>query len=517
MSINKSIIKSTYLISSGTMLSRILGFIRDIVIAGLFGTSFAAEAFVVAFRIPNLFRSLVGEGAVNAAVVPVFSEYIIKKDKEDFLKLANTIFYLSFIVLAIVTLLGILFSPFIVRVIAPGFINDVSKLNLSITLTRIIFPYLVLIGLTAYSMGILHSFKSFFAPAFAPALLNISLIVSALIASLKLKEPIYGLAIGVLIGGVLQLALQLPFLYKNGLRFKKTTSLDHPGVKSVGRLLGPRIFGSAIYQLNIFVDTICASLSFIVGQGAVAAIYFANRIIQFPLAVFGIALASAALPTMSRLAAENDLEKLKNTISFSLRSIFLIMMPSTVGLIVLSELIIRVFFQRGQFSVYSTMITSSALLFYALGLFAFGAIKILTTCFYSLKDTRTPVKIAGLSLIINVVLNVILMFPLQVAGLALASSISALVNFSMLSRILEKRIGRFTKEDLISYLLRVALVSFGMGLVIYLLWNKFLIDLNIILRLITTILSGVGVFVLGCFVLKIEQIKELLAWALKKK
>ncbi|MFH1655765.1 MAG: murein biosynthesis integral membrane protein MurJ [Candidatus Omnitrophota bacterium] len=517
MSINKSIIKSTYLISSGTVLSRILGFVRDIVIAGLFGTSFAAEAFVVAFRIPNLFRSLVGEGAINAAVVPVFSEYIVRKEKEDFLRLTNITFCLSFIVLSAITILGIIFSPLIVRVIAPGFINDVSKLNLAVRLTRIMFPYLVLIGLTAYSMGILHSFKSFFAPAFAPALLNISLIVSALIATLKLNEPIYGLAIGVLIGGVLQLALQLPSLYKNGLRFKKVTTFKHPGVKAVGSLLGPRIFGSAVYQLNIFVDTICASLSFIVGQGAVAAIYFANRIIQFPLAVFGIALASAALPTMSRLAAENDLEKLKDTLSFSLRSIFLIMMPSTVGLIILSEPIIRVFFQRGQFTAYSTMITTSALLFYALGLFAFAGIKILTSCFYSLKDTRSPVKVAGLCLIINVILNVILMFPLQVAGLALASSISALINFSILSHLLEKKIGRYTKKDSVSYILRVALISFGMGLVIYLLWNKFLLDFNIILRLATTVFCAVVVFIFGCFIFKVDQIKELFTWALKKK
>jgi len=517
MSINKSIIKSTYVISVGTILSRVLGFLRDIVIAGIFGTSFAAEAFVVAFRIPNLFRDLVGEGAVNAAVVPVFSEYIIKDEKEDFLRLANITFYLSLVCLTVITLAGIIFSPFIVRIIAPGFSDDIAKLNLTITLTRIMFPYLVLIGLTAYSMGILYSYKSFFSPAFSPAFLNISLIVCAIIGSLKFKEPVYGLAIGVLIGGILQLGFQFPYLYKNGLRFKKITTFYHPGVKTVGRLLGPRIFGSAIYQLNIFVDTICASLSFIVGQGAVAAIYFSNRIIQFPLAVFGVALASAALPTMSRLAAEGDKENLKNVLSFSLRNIFLIMFPCTVILAVLSEPIIRVFFQRGQFTAYSTTITSSALLFYSLGLFAFAGTKILSSCFYSLKDTRTPVKVAGLCLIINAILNVILMFPLRVAGLALASSVSALTNFFILSYILDKRIGRFAKEDLFSYIFRVILISLGMGLAVYLLWSKFLLDFNTVLRLAIIMTIGAAIFILGCFVFRVDQIKELFAWALKKK
>jgi putative peptidoglycan lipid II flippase len=459
----------------------------------------------------------VGEGAVNSAVVPVFSEYLVKKDKEDFLILANIVFYLSLSFLSIIVTLGILLSPLIVRLIAPGFLENHSTFVLTVNLTRIMFPYLILIGLTAYGMCILFSYKSFFAPSFSPALLNISLIVSAFFASYIFKEPVYGLAIGVLVGGVLQLVFQVPYLYKNGFSFVKITTLIHPGAKTILRLLMPRVFGTAIYQLNIFVDTICASLSFIVGQGAIAAIYYANRIIQFPLAVFGLAIASAALPTMSRLVAEENIEDLKNTVSFSLRSIFLIMFPCTVIILVLSQPIIRVFFQRGQFSAYSTTITSSALLFYSLGLFAFAGVKILATCFYSLKDTRTPVKVAGFCLIINAALNVVLMFPMQVAGLALASSISALTNFSILSYILDKRIGRFTEKELLPYLLRVGLISCGMGLVMSLLWNRLFLDFNIIFRLTVTIIIGATIFILGCFVFKVDQIKTLFAWALKKK
>lgn len=516
MSINKSIIKSTYLISAGTIFSRILGFFRDIVIAGLLGTSASAEAFIAAFRIPNLFRDLVGEGAVNSAVVPVFSEYIVKKEKEDFLILANIVFYLSLSVLSIIVVMGIIFSPLIVRLIAPGFLREPSTFSLTVNLTRIMFPYLIFIGLTAYGMGILFSYKSFFAPSFSPALLNIALIVSALFASYFFRQPVYGLAVGVLVGGVLQLAFQIPYLYKNGFSFIKITTLVHPGAKTILRLLMPRVFGTAVYQLNIFVDTICASLAFIVGQGAIAAIYYANRIIQFPLAVFGLAIASAALPTMSRLAAEDNMEELRNTISFSLRSIFLIMVPCSFMIMVLSGPIIELFFQRGQFSSYSTVITSSALLFYSLGLSAFAGVKILVSCFYSLKDTKTPVKVATGCLVINVLLNVILMFPLKVSGLALASSISAVINFCVLSYILERRIGRYIKENFVYYFAKLTLVSLVMGIVIYLLWFRFLIAFNMPLRFVIAILSGMVVFVLGCVVFKIKEIKDLIGWFLKK-
>lgn len=516
MSTNKSIIKSTYLISLGTVISRVLGLLRDIVIAKFFGTTIAAEAFVVAFRIPNLFRNLVGEGSTNAAVVPVLSEYIVKKDNKNFILLTNIAFYWSLIILCLIAVLGIILSPYLVRIIAPGFLHtQTSALELTVALTRIIFPYLVLIGLTAYSMGVLFSLNSFFAPAFAPTLLNISIIFGAIFGVALFKQPIYGLAIGVLIGGALQLAIQIPFLFKKGFRFVRISKLSHPGLKSIGNLLLPRIFGSAIYQLNIFVDTICASLWFIVGSGAIAAIYYANRIIQFPLAIFGIALASASLPTMSRLAAENNLAELKNIVSFSLRKILLVMIPSTIGLVVLSEPIIKVFFQRGEFGYSSTIITASALMFYAVGLSAFGGVKILTSCFYALKDTRTPVKIAGICLALNILLNLILMFPLKVGGLALASSISSLVNFSILAYILSQKIGRYIKDDFISYLMKVMMVSLCMGLAVFITWYKFLLDSNIVLRLASSVISGIFVFVLGCFIFRIRDIKELFSWTSK--
>lgn len=515
MSTNKSIVKSASIISISTTASRILGFIRDIIIAKLFGTRETAQAFVVAFRIPNLLRDLVGEGATNSAVVPVFSEYLVKKEKEEFWKLVNIVLNLLFIILSVVTILGISFAPLIVRIIAPGFASDPIKLSLTIKLTRILFPYLIFIGLTAYSMGVLFTFKSFFTPSFSPCLLNISTITAALIASRGMKEPIIGLAIGVIVGGVLQLSIQVPAMFKKGFKFIRVKNLSHPGARQIGKLLLPRVFGSAIYQLNVFVDTVCASLAHIVGEGAIAAIYYANRIIQFPMGVFGIALASAALPTMSEFAVGNDLEKLKNTLAFSLRGIFLIMLPSSAMLIVLSSPLTKIFFERGEFNNYSTMITSSALLFYALGLFAYAGVKILASCFYSLQDTKTPVKVAGISLLVNIILNIALMFPLKVGGIALASAISAAVNFCILFSILKKRIGSFDKE-FVNFFIKVSLLSILMATVVFLLW-RLQFNLNEIIKLFIVVCIGGLIFLFTAFLLKIREVEAVFLWISRKR
>lgn len=520
MSTNKSIAKSASLIGIATLFSRILGFIRDIIIAKLFGTARYAQAFVVAFRIPNLLRDLVGEGATNAAFVPVFSEYLVQRRREEFWELANIVLNLLFILLAIMVVLGIIFSPIIVRLIAPGFIKDLDKLSITIKLTRIMFPYLVLIGLTAYAMGILHAFKSFAAPAFGPCLLNIALIFAASIASTRMRQPVLGLAIGVLVGGILQLVIQLPSLYRRGFRIKsytlRITAHARAGAKRIGLLLLPRTFGSVIYQLNVFIDTILASLSSIVGEGSVAAIYYANRIIQFPLAVFGIAVSTAALPTMSIQAAEDNLEKLRSTLSFSLRSIFLIMLPSSAGLIILSKPITRILFERGEFNAYSTSITSLALLFYSFGLFAYSGVKVLASCFHSLQDTLTPVKVASVCLIINLFLNLILMFPLKVGGLALASSISATTNFLILFFLLRKKIGQLDEKQILRSFVRMGLSALTMGASLILFWKSLFLNFPETIRLLIAIIVGTLIFGLSCVVFGVKEVKELGKWLLKR-
>lgn len=518
----RSIIKSTGIISLATNLSRILGLIRDIVIARLFGTGIFAQAFVVAFRIPNTLRDLVGEGATNAAFVPVLTEYRTIKQEKDYWEVARVLLNILFLTLSTLAIVGVLASPLIVRLIAPGFIKEPEKLQVTITLTRVLFPYILLIGLSAYGMGVLNSLRHFATPAFGPALLNISIIISGLLLCPSIG--VMGLAIGVLIGGLLQLSLQVPVLSKKGLKIKRNFSLIHPAAKRIGKLLLPRMLGTAVYQLNVFIDTMLASLFWIVGAGGVAALYYSNRLLQYPFAVFALALAQVVLPTMSAHAAHKNIEKLKETISFSLRAVFLIMIPSSIGLMILGKPIITILFERGAFGSYSTQITNSALFFYCFGLFAYAGIKILVNSFYSLQDTFTPVKTASLSLMVNVILNVILMWPLKIGGLALATSVAGIFNFFLLFFILQKKIGRINWRKIVDSFLRVLLAAIIMGCIGYILLTKnpyfnFAAGSSLFKGTKLFILLGinVGVFIIGTFVFGVKETRRIFKWISRSK
>lgn len=506
----RSIIRSTSLLSVGTLSSRILGFLRDVILAKLLGTGFRADAFFVALKIPNLFRDFVGEGATNAAVVPVLAEYLNKRRRESFWRFVSVVLTLALIILSAITILGIVLAPVLVRMMAPGFMVDSEKLLLTVSLTRIMFPYLVFIGLTAYCMGILFTFRSFFTPAFSPCLLNIAVIIAAFISSRTMEEPVFGLAIGVLVGGVLQLVAQFSSLAKVGMRFKVPKTLKHPGAKKIGKLLIPRMIGSGVYQLTVLIDTFCASLSMIVGPGGIAAIYYANRVIQFPMGVFSVALASAVLPSLSGLANKKDTESIKRTVIFALENIFFVMAPSMVMLLVFAVPIIRILFERGEFSLYSTGITSSVLLFYALGLFSFGGIKILVTAFYALQDTKTPVKIAAVCLGLNAALNLILMVPLKVGGIALASSISGSVDFLALFYILNRRLGKFN-SGLLVYFLKVSFAALLTGIFADTVWTYTVVDHEWI-KLGVAGFSGGIFYGLICLLFKIEQAEKVMEW-----
>lgn len=483
----KSILKSTSILSLGTLVSRILGFIRDVILATLLGTGFRADAFVVALKIPNLFRDLVGEGAINSAVVPVFSEYKERYKDKTFWNFVSVVFSLALIVLSVMCILGIIFAPILIRVIVPGFMAEPEKLAMTITLTRIMFPYLIFIGLTAYCMGLLFTFRSFKVTAFSASLLNVAIIISALIAGKTMAEPVFGLAIGVLVGGVLQLAVHIPPMLKAGTRLSVPKKFNHPGVLKIGRLLIPRVFGGGVYQLTVLVDNFCASLAAIVGAGGISAIYYANRIIQFPMGIFTIALASVILPSLSGLAHKKDHKSIKEMIVFSLENIFFVMCPTIIILLFLSNPLIRVLFERGEFNARSTEITSWALSFYAIGLFSFGGIKILVTAFHSMQDTKTPVLVAALCLMINASLNFILMVPLKIGGIALASSIAATVDFLILFYVMDKRLGGFD-SDLFKYFLKVAAAALVTGGCVFWLWETVVITPEFVK------LSLIGVF-----------------------
>ena len=435
-----ALLKSSGVVASGVLASRALGFVRDVIIARFLGTGLLAEAFFVAQRIPNLLRDLVGEGAANAAIVPVLSEYAQKKSREEWLDCINAVLAWGVIVLGGITLIGVLAAPWIVRLIAPGFAGESGELQLTVNLTRIMFPYLILIALTAFQAGILYSLNAFFAPSFGPCLLNLAMILSAWGASLFSWPLAYAISIGVLVGGVWQFMAQWEALRRRGVYWKWPTKFNHEGVLQIGKLLFPRLWGTAVYQLNIFVDTFCASLAVIVGAGGIAAIYYANRMIQFPLGVFGYALSSVALPSLSKLAQENDMIHFKSTLLFALRNLMLVLIPTAIGMAVFSHWIIHIIFQRGAFDAYSTSVTSQVMLYAALGLPFFGASRILVSAFYALHDTKTPVKVATICLVVNIALNGLLMFPLKVGGIALASSIAGMVNCLLLWRGLNKKL-----------------------------------------------------------------------------
>ncbi len=504
-----------------TATSRILGFVRDILVAGAFGTGAAIQAFIVAFRIPNLMRHMVAEGAASSAFVPVLSEYLANKKREEFWDLVNVLLNLILASLMLIVVIGIFAAPVIVRIIAPGFTTDHYQLNLAIGLTRTIFPYILLIGLAAYAMGILNSLKHFSLPAFAPAFLNIAIISAILLC--RPNVSVSTLAFAVLVGGALQLAIQIPMLYKKGMRLKWPLSFRHPAAKKVGLLLLPRTLSAAVYQLNVLIDTMLASLHWIVGAGGIAALWFSNRLIQFPTAVFGTSLATAALPNLSQQFARGEIDKFKETINFLLKAMFLIMIPATIGIMVLGLPIVRVLFERGEFTPYSTSITHTALLFYAFGLFSYPGIKIMVYSFYSMQDTMTPVKTASIALFINVILNVILMWPLKIGGLALATSIAGIFNFSYLLFMLKRRLGSLEGAHMTRFLIKVIVAALGMGGILYMGLGK----LNTLITgagffasfgyILVYILGGLIIYLTILYLLRLSELGKFIRWILRKR
>ena len=433
---HRKILRATFVVGGGTFISRIFGYIRDMVTASFFGTGMAADAFFVAFRLPNLLRRLIGEGSMTVSFIPVFTDYVKQGDKKEVERFLSSCLSLLICLLLMISAAGVLAAPWIVRVVAPGFVKVPEKFHLTVSLTRVVFPYIFFISLVAFSMGILNTYRVFFPPAFSPVLLNISMIVSVLLLYKLFHPPIYALALGVMAGGVLQLFFQVPFLIKRGVPFKFSWNPGHPGLKKVLALMGPSIIGIAVYQVAVFINTLLASF---LPTGSVSYLYYADRLMQFPLGIFAIAMGTAALPSFSSLSG-GDPKALGDAIGFTLRMILFISIPASVGLIFLREPIIAILFQRGAFGAFSRHATAQALLGYAVGLFAVSGVRIVVPGFYALKDAKTPVRIAIVALIANVILGLVLMQSLKHLGLALATSFSSLLNLSLLLVVLSRRL-----------------------------------------------------------------------------
>lgn len=461
---NSRVTKAAGVIGAATLLSRIFGFLRDVVIAGYFGAGLASDAFFVAFRIPNLLRRLFAEGSLTIAFIPVFTETLTTQGKNEAFQLAGATLRVLSVLLAATAVIGIFAAPLVIYAIAPGFLDSPEKYKLTVTLTRVMFPYIFFIGLVALFMGILNALDHFAAPALAPVFLNLAMIGSVLFLSPHMKKPIIGLAVGVLIGGVLQLLLQLPFVIRKGVRFWRNASWFHPALKRIGSLMLPAVFGAAVYQINIFVATLLASL---LPEGSVSYLYYADRLVQFPLGIFAIATATAVLPSLSRQAAAKDYPALRETFSHAMRLVLFITVPSMVGLIVLREPIVTLLFKRGAFDMNTSRMTAVALLYYGLGLWAFSAVRVVVSVYYALQDTRTPVRMAVVSLLVNICLGILLMGPLRHGGLALATSLASMVNFFLLVWFLRRKIGMLQWHEIMISTGRTLFCSGVMALATY--------------------------------------------------
>ncbi len=516
---NSKVAKAAGVVGLATLLSRVFGFLRDMVVAAFFGAGLTTDAFFVAFRIPNMLRRLIGEGSLTVSFVPVFTEFLNKKTKDEALELANVVFTTLSIILVVVSIAGVILSPLIVTVMAPGwYIKNPTHYHLTVFLNRLMFPYIFFMSLVALCMGILNSLRHFAAPALSPVILNICMILATLLLRDFFQEPIIALVVGVMIGGVLQLAMQWPFLVKLGVKLKPDFNFRHPGLKQIGFLFFPAAFGASIYQINIFVATILASL---LPTGSVSYLYYADRIVELPLGVFAIAIGTATLPSFSEQVAKGDFDELKKTISFSLRLILFVTIPATIALIALRIPIISVLFQRGAFDLQSTFLTARALFYYAIGLWAFSVIRVIVSAFYSLQDAKSPMKAAIVALLVNAVFSVILMFPLKHGGLALATSIATSVNVIMLSVILKKRIGVFLNREFYRSVYKMLLSSLAMWVVIILIgiiipWrDKGPLDERI-LYLMLCILAGTATYFIAAGLTKCSEMTMIIE-TLKRK
>jgi putative peptidoglycan lipid II flippase len=512
---NRNVTRAAGVVGAATLLSRIFGYIRDMVLASFFGAGMAADAFIAAFRIPNLLRRLVGEGSLSIAFVPVFTETLVKKDREDGLRLAVSALKLLLVCLAGITVIGVLAAPLIIQIVAPGFSSSPEKMALTVSLTRIMFPYVILIGLVALCMGILNVMGHFAAPAFAPVLLNLAMI-GAVFGVSRFSDSetvqVLGLAGGVLLGGGLQLVLQLPYLVKYGVRFWTPSGLWHPAMKKVGILMLPTIFGAAVYQINILVGTLLASL---LPEGSVSYLYYADRLVQFPLGIFAQAAATAVLPSLSRQAANSDHTGMGDTFGHSMSLVLFITIPAMLGLIALRDPIVALLFKRGAFDIQATRLTSDALLYYALGLWAFSAVRIVVPTFYALQDTRTPVITATIAIAANIILGMALMGPMKHCGLALATSLASMINLVLLVAVLRKKLGVIRWRLIFFSVLKTLVASGAMSLAAVLAIQTMVPDISGVgtLRLLmgigTAIGGGMAVFCGAAWLLKIPEWQKM--------
>ncbi|MGE0080892.1 MAG: murein biosynthesis integral membrane protein MurJ [Thiohalomonadaceae bacterium] len=497
------LLRSTATVGGLTMISRVLGFIRDVVIARVFGAGLGTDAFFVAFKIPNFMRRLFAEGAFSQAFVPVLSEYKAKRSADEVRMLIADAAGTLGGFLSLLSVAGMLGAPWLVMLFAPGFIDEAEKFALTTELLRVTFPYLLFISLAALAGGVLNTFSRFAVPAVTPVWLNISLIAAALFAAPYFEQPVEALAWGVFIAGVLQLAFQLPAIARLGLLGRPRWGWSDPGVRRILKLMLPAIFGSSVAQVNLLLDTIIAS--FLV-TGSVSWLYYSDRLVEFPLGVFGVALGTVILPSLSRQHAEAAPEDFAHTLDWAVRWALLIGVPATVGLMLLAGPMLTSLFHYGAFTDHDARMATLSLVTFSLGLVGFMLVKVLAPGFYARQDTRTPVRFGIYSMLFNMAVNLLVIVPLAMmgvsglhAGLALATSLAAFLNAGLLFRRLRAdRVWR-PAPGWGRFALRLMLANGAMGVVLWLFTGSLdqwlaMGGVERVLRLAALIAAGAAVY-----------------------
>jgi putative peptidoglycan lipid II flippase len=471
------VVRSAGVVSVAVFMSRITGLLRESVMARLFGAGLIYDAFMLGFRIPNLTRDLFAEGALSSAFVPTFSEYLSQRSTEEAARLVNLVATALIIVVGAVCAAGMIFAPVLVHLLAPGFAAVPGKFELAVRMTRIMFPFLLLVALAAQAMGVLNACNKFGVPALASTFFNIGSVGFGVVLGMGLGPTLHltrieGMAIGVVLGGALQLGWQLPSLHRLGFRFRAALDWSDPGLRRILALMVPAILGNAAVQINVMVNTnFASSISDPIRglDGPVSWLSYAFRFMQLPLGLFGVAMASATLPSIARSVALGQMDEFRRTLSNSLGTVFLLTIPSSVGLVVLGKSIIGAIYQGGRFQLYDTQQTAVALSYYAIGLMGYAALKVLSPAFYALNDARTPMLVSLGSILVNYAAasTMIKFAGLGHAGLALSTSAVALFGFVVLFAVLRKRIGGVYGRDLATQIGKVTLASAVMGAVIF--------------------------------------------------
>jgi len=552
----RSVARSAGIVSIAVMFSRVLGLIRETIFAKYFGAGFLYDAFLVGFRIPNLLRDLFAEGALSAAFVKVFTDQQLKKNEAEAWRLASLVFNGLAVVLSVVTILGILLSPLIVKALTYNYLGDpnhyypAEKAALATTLMQIMFPFILLVALAALAMGVLNTKGRFGIPASASTAFNIASIICGLLFAYWLSGgdwerstskdiiptdaaqwAIIGMSIGTLIGGAAQFLIQVPSLLKVGFRFRWGLSFRDEGVKRVMRLMAPAIIGTSAVQVKVLVDTLVASGI----EGGVSWLSYSFRLMQFPIGVFGVAIGTAAIPTLARMASNGNTVEFRDTLSGAIKLVFLLAIPSACGLIVLGDPIIALIYQRGEFSAFDTNMTGWALAAYSVGLAGYAAIKVLSPSFYALDDAKTPMYVSLASIVVHVPASFGLMTLLSGVGVtaerpngfghvgvALATSIVALVNFLALAMLMRNRIGRLNGREIGAALIKICAASAGMSAACYFSYRYLsgnFADKSLVFRLLEAFvpigLGGLAFFIMAKL-LRISEVEQVVSMLRRK-